>query len=382
MKSLQENLYEPAEVDLAVNCGHLMMAAGEDVKDARAYEKAVTYYSRAFELNSEDPDIITFLAIAYYKQNRLSDAERVLNWGLFLYPSDPRLLWNHTNLQEKIGLEIFLSKDDKAKANLYRKEHVERGQKILMGAQRRYEFIKRLVEEEEHPPGPDEDKAATHRTSTVIVEGIEALKQAHRIEKKNIKESIELHLTHCHNTLATARGWYEQLIDLERRENERKREEARRKREEEEREREKKEQQEQDEMRKRRARNERAENLTQQIANTALPEVSEKPRVPGELGPPLAPRGQKRPAEDPLGDARRSAQPRVGEGEGETMMDLFGLEEDDELLQPDAAGDAEPREAEAAGDAEAGENENPPPKDPEPGAETDGDLLGSDDDLF
>ena len=38
-----------------------------------------------------------------------------------------------------------------------------------MGAQRRYEFIKRLVEEEEHPPGPDEDKAATHRTSTVIV---------------------------------------------------------------------------------------------------------------------------------------------------------------------------------------------------------------------
>ena len=44
MKSLQENLYEPAEVDLAVNCGHLMMAAGEDVKDARAYEKAVTYY--------------------------------------------------------------------------------------------------------------------------------------------------------------------------------------------------------------------------------------------------------------------------------------------------------------------------------------------------
>ena len=64
------------------------------------------------------------------------------------------------------------------------------------------------------------------------------------------------------------------------------------------------------------------------------------------------------------------------------MMDLFGLEEDDELLHPDAAGDAEPGQAEAAGDAEAGENENPPPKDPEPGAETDGDLLGSDDDLF
>ena len=39
-----------------------------------------------------------------------------------------------------------------------------------MGAQRRYEFIKKLIEEEEHPPGPDEDKAATHRTSTVIVD--------------------------------------------------------------------------------------------------------------------------------------------------------------------------------------------------------------------
>ena len=40
------------------------------------------------------------------------------------------------------------------------------------------------------------------------------------------------------------------------------------------------------------------------------------------------------------------------------MMDLFGLEEDDELFQPDAAGDAEPGEPAAAGDAEAGEDEN------------------------
>merc|ERR1719235_1021092 len=72
-KSLQDNLYAPAEVNLAVNCGHLMMDYGRS--DDTAYDKAIAYYRRAFELNNENADIIMYLAIAYYKRGRLTDAE-------------------------------------------------------------------------------------------------------------------------------------------------------------------------------------------------------------------------------------------------------------------------------------------------------------------
>lgn len=328
-KSLQENLHPPAEVHLAVNCGHLMMDYGPH--DDKAYDKAIAYYQRAHELNKEDPDIIMFLAIAYFKKGRLADAERVLNWGLFLYPSDPRLLWNHTNIQEKIGMEIFSQKDKKSQENIYSRKHVERGQKILLGAHRRYEFIQRLLEDKEHQPGPDADKRSTPpaRTSKMIIEGIEALKQAHGVARSSINESILEHLRFCRDTLDKAQDWYDQLTKVEEQEARRKQEEARRKQQEEEIIRHKKAVEEQDDLRKRRARNERAELLTQEISNTALPEVSEKPLDPNDPAAAHAPRGQKRRAADAVEDADRGRSVQrlndeLGEPEEELMAELFG----------------------------------------------------------
>lgn len=244
-------------------------------------------------------------------------------------------------------MDIFGQKDRKSKENIYRREHVERGQKILKGAQRRYKFIQRLLEGKQSlsPGAVSEDNVAAaaraKSESKVMIEGLEALKQAHGIARGlSIDASIEEHLNHVQDTLDKAQGWYDQLKQYEEQAERRKQQEAQRKHDEAERIREIKEQQEQDDLRKRRARNERAELLTQEISNTALPEVSEKPREPKEPG---TARGQKRRAADALegGDGDRSVFPRNDESapaepeavepahdEGELMAELFGDDEE------------------------------------------------------
>jgi hypothetical protein len=287
------------------------------------------------------------------------------------------LLWNHTNLQEKIGMQIFEQKDEKSQERIYDRKHVEHGKKMLLGAHSRFKFIQKLLQDRLQKPGTEQEEGTP--TERARIEGLDALTHAHDIARMSIDSSILEHLHYCEVSLEKANAWYEQLTSLEEDQEMRNQEAARRKQEEEDRAREIKEQNAHDELRKRRARNERAELLTQEISNTALPDVSEKPKE-------LPVRGQKRRADE--FDAERPVFPRndggppeeplePGEDEEELMDELFGPGEEDDPFDTfdETFGEVDETIGEAAGGA-AGETADETAERPQTDAELLGELFG------
>lgn len=302
-KSLEENLGERGaeilrEVNVAVNQGHLLMDYGRS--DEQAFEKAVQYYEQAFSLDPENADIILFLATAYYKVKKSKEAQKTLNWGLFLYPSDPRMHLDYAMLLELHGSKIVADK-----AANFEPALVKKGADMLTAAASRFEFVQQL-RKLRTSPATGEEAAKPAGLSRATLQSLDDLECSYLTASQsagNFQKNLEKHLDFCLSSAEKATEWADKLEakkqdDAAKHRLEKKQLEA------------KKQDEflreklrEEDKQRHQRIQNERAEALHREMNNVQMPEVSDKP---GEtkIAPPKRPREKLR-EEDEAAKQRR-----------------------------------------------------------------------------
>jgi tetratricopeptide (TPR) repeat protein len=198
-RGLQDNLAPGSgEVNVVVNLGHLLMDYGRN--DAKAYSKAVEYYEKAFSLDSENADVILYLAVAYYKLERHADAERTLNWGLFIHPSDPRMHLDHATMVELHGNKIVSSESAG-----HTPDTVKKGATLLTAAARRFDFLSELRSKRS-----DEDVTKKlHRSTLQQIDDLEnTYLSMHQLTGEGtLEQTLQKHLEYCSSSADKAKSW-------------------------------------------------------------------------------------------------------------------------------------------------------------------------------
>jgi tetratricopeptide (TPR) repeat protein len=326
-KSLEENLGERGteilrEVNVAVNQGHLLMDYGRS--DEKAFEKAVQYYEQAFNLDPENADVILFLATAYYKVKKSKEAQKTLNWGLFLYPSDPRMHMDYATILELHGQKIVSDQN----AN-YDPAIVKKGAGMLSAAASRFEFVQEL-RNLRFPGGDREETAAKAGLSRATVQALDDLECSYLTASQtqstgDFQKNLEKHLDYCQSSAVKAKDWADRLETNRAKEQEKHRLEKKQQEAKKQDEFLREKLREEDKQRHQRIQNERAEALHREMNNVTMPEVSDKP---GEtkIAPPKRPRERQR-EEDEAAKQPRTAEPaEAAEPADEQEVDVLFAE--------------------------------------------------------
>lgn len=83
-----EQIYSEHAEPIDPNVGEIQKMLGDIYESRKDYNQAITFYKRALEIDSNNPEIMTSLAVAYLKTGRSSSAEELLTSVIQIQPDN------------------------------------------------------------------------------------------------------------------------------------------------------------------------------------------------------------------------------------------------------------------------------------------------------